>query len=107
MRLPSASEWAHRPDASTPDPDADPHRTSRRFHDLRHTADTLAARTCATTKELMTRLGHASANTALIYQHDSAERDKSIADGLTVMNRDAQSGSPSAAKTGGPRGEKA
>lgn len=69
-----------------------------RFHDLRHTAGTLAARTGATTKELMTRLGHASANAALIYQHASAERDKSIADGLTVMYRDAQSESPSPAK---------
>jgi integrase len=69
-----------------------------RFHDLRHTAGTLAARTGATTKELMTRLGHASANAALIYQHASAERDKSIADGLTAMYRDAKSGSPSAAK---------
>ena len=46
----------------------------------------------------MTRLGHASANAALIYQHASAERDKSIVDGLTAMYRDAQSGSPSAAK---------
>jgi integrase len=72
--------------------------TGLRFHDLRHTAGTLAARTGATTKELMNRLGHASANAALIYQHASAERDKSIADGLTVMYRDAQSGSPSAAK---------
>jgi Phage integrase family len=69
-----------------------------RFHDLRHTAGTLAARTGATTKELMNRLGHASANAALIYQHASAERHKSIAEGLTAMYRNAQSGPPSAAK---------
>ena len=31
-----------------------------RFHDLRHVAGTLAARTGATTKEIMSRLGHAS-----------------------------------------------
>ncbi len=69
-----------------------------RLHDLRHPAGTFAARTGATTKELMTRLGHASANAALIYQHASAERDKSIADGLTAMYRDTESGTPSAAK---------
>jgi integrase len=61
-----------------------------RFHDLRHTAGTLAARTGATTKELMARLGHASPNAALIYQHASADRDRSIADGLTDMFRDAK-----------------
>ena len=38
-----------------------------RFHDLRHTAGTLAARTGATTKELMARLGHASPKASLIY----------------------------------------
>ena len=59
-----------------------------RFHDLRHTAGTLAARTGATTKELMARLGHASANAALIYQHASAERDRSIAEGLADMMRE-------------------
>src|SRR5581483_9774598 len=31
------------------------------FHDLRHTGNTLAASTGASTKELMTRMGHASA----------------------------------------------
>ena len=61
-----------------------------RFHDLRHTAGTLAARTGATTKELMARLGHSSSNAALIYQHASAERDRSIADGLSAMFLDAQ-----------------
>jgi integrase len=65
-----------------------------RFHDLRHTAGTLAARTGATTKELMARLGHSSSNAALIYQHASAERDRSIADGLSAMFRDAQTSDP-------------
>ena len=59
-----------------------------RFHDLRHTAGTLAARTGATTKELMARLGHASANAALVYQHASADRDRAIAEGLGAMMRD-------------------
>jgi integrase len=61
-----------------------------RFHDLRHTAGTLAARTGATTKELMVRLGHASANAALVYQHASADRDRSIADGLAATYYETQ-----------------
>ena len=40
-----------------------------RFHDLRHTGNTLAASTGASTKELMSRMGHASPRAALIYQH--------------------------------------
>jgi integrase len=39
------------------------------FHDLRHTGNTLAASTGASTKELMARMGHASARAALIYKH--------------------------------------
>ncbi len=42
----------------------------------------------------MVRLGHAGANAALIYQHASADRDRSIADGLGAMFRDAQDGDP-------------
>lgn len=49
------------------------------FHDLRHTGNDLAARAGATTKELMTRMGHASMRAALIYQHASRERDHAIA----------------------------
>jgi integrase len=45
-----------------------------RFHDLRHTSGTLAARTGATTKELMARLGHASPQAAMVYQHAAEER---------------------------------
>jgi len=58
-----------------------------RFHDLRHTAGTLAAQTGATTKELMARLGHASPRAALIYQHASEDRDRLIADRLADMTR--------------------
>ena len=50
------------------------------FHDLRHTAATLAAITGATTKELMARLGHSSQQAALIYQHATADRDAAIAE---------------------------
>jgi len=60
-----------------------------RFHDLRHTAGTLAARTGATTKELMARLGHASVQAAMVYQHAAADRDRQIALGLERMVTDA------------------
>jgi integrase len=54
-----------------------------RFHDLRHTGNTLAAATGASTKELMARLGHASPRAALIYQHATEERDQAIAAALS------------------------
>jgi len=61
-----------------------------RFHDLRHTAGTLAARVPgATTKELMARLGHASPRAALIHQHATADRHEQIAAGLAAMTRAA------------------
>lgn len=56
-----------------------------RFHGLRHAAGTLGARTGATTKELMVRLGHSSSRAAMIYQHAAEERDRLIADRLDVM----------------------
>jgi integrase len=55
------------------------------FHDLRHTGNTLAAATGASTKELMARMGHSSVRAALIYQHASHERDAVIADSLSEM----------------------
>lgn len=56
-----------------------------RVHDLRHTGATLAAATGASTKELMSRMGHASPRAALIYQHATADRDRLIADKLSAM----------------------
>lgn len=44
------------------------------FHDLRHTGNTLAASTGASTKELMSRMGHASPRAALIYQHATQDQ---------------------------------
>jgi len=78
-----------------------------RFHDLRHTAGTLAARTGATTKELMARLGHASSQAAMIYQHAAEDRDRRIAEGLAEMAREAGLGGTidsrvSITSTGGP-----
>jgi integrase len=49
------------------------------FHDLRHTGNTIAAATGASTKELMARMGHSSALAALIYQHATRDRDVAIA----------------------------
>jgi integrase len=56
-----------------------------RFHDLRHTGNTLAAATGASTKELMARMGHASMRAALIYQHATVDRDKAIAAALSRL----------------------
>jgi hypothetical protein len=56
-----------------------------RLHDLRHTGNTLAAATGASTKELMARMGHASPQAALIYQHATSDRDRAIADALSDM----------------------
>jgi len=53
------------------------------FHDLRHTGNTLAADTGASLADLMARMGHGSARAAMIYQHASARRDRSIADALS------------------------
>ena len=58
------------------------------IHDLRHTGNTLAAATGASTKELMARMGHASARAALIYQHATRDRDVVIATALDGMIRD-------------------
>jgi integrase len=62
------------------------------FHDLRHTGNTLAAATGASTKELMSRMGHASPRAALIYQHATHERDAEIAAALSDVIGEAQSG---------------
>jgi integrase len=55
------------------------------FHDLRHTGNTLAAATGASTAELMARMGHASSRAALIYQHATEDRDQAIAMALGKM----------------------
>ena len=57
------------------------------FHDLRHTGSTLASAVGASTKELMARLGHASADAALRYQHATAERDQAIARALSELTK--------------------
>ena len=59
------------------------------FHDLRHTGNTLAAATGASTKELMARMGHSSMRAALIYQYASRSRDQQIADAISRNIRTA------------------
>lgn len=62
-----------------------------RPHDLRHHAATLTARMPGiTTKELMSRIGHASPRAALIYQHATQERDRAVAsylDGIVAASK--------------------
>jgi len=55
------------------------------FHDLRHTGNTLAARSGTSLRDLMTRMGHDSPRAALIYQHASAKADLAIAAAINVM----------------------
>jgi integrase len=62
-----------------------------RFHDLRHTAATLAAAAGATTKELMERMGHTSPAVALRYQHVMADRQAALAAALDGLARSIQS----------------
>jgi integrase len=61
-----------------------------RLHELRHTGATLAAAAGASTKELMRRLGHASPDAALIYQHANDDRDAEIARALEARIRPPQ-----------------
>jgi integrase len=56
--------------------------TGIRFHDLRHTGNTLAARSGVSTRDLMARMGHDSVRAALIYQHATTEADARIAAAL-------------------------
>ena len=65
-------------------------RDDLRFHDLRHTGNTLAAATGASTKELMTRMGHSSMAAALRYQHATDDRDRAIAEALGKVMQQTQ-----------------
>jgi integrase len=56
-----------------------------RFHDLRHTGQTLAAAAGATLKNLMRRMGHASPVAAQRYLHAVDGRDPEIATALSEL----------------------
>lgn len=60
-------------------------RPDLRFHDLRHTGATIAAKAGATTKELMRRMGHSSMRAALIYQHAAEEDDMRLVSRMNDM----------------------
>jgi integrase len=60
------------------------------FYDLRHTGNTLAATTGASTKELMVRMGHANPRAALVYQHATEDRDRFIAEALSELAKAAE-----------------
>ncbi|MDX2292087.1 MULTISPECIES: tyrosine-type recombinase/integrase [Streptomyces] len=60
------------------------------FHDLRHTGNTLASSAGASTRELMTRMGHSTTRAALVYQHMTSDRDQHIAGKLGEMIRRAR-----------------
>jgi integrase len=62
-----------------------------RFHDLRHTGQTLAAMTGASLADLMRRLGHSSMVAAKRYLHSSDGRDQQIA---AALSRLAEEGDP-------------
>lgn len=55
------------------------------FHDLRHTGNTLAAATGASLADLMARIGHASTEAALRYQHATRTQDAAIAAALSAL----------------------
>lgn len=60
-------------------------RLDLRFHDLRHTGATLAAQAGATTAELQARLGHTTADAAMVYQHAAKGRDRQLAQQLSKL----------------------
>ncbi|WP_336251096.1 site-specific integrase [Stomatohabitans albus] len=51
-------------------------------HDLRHTGNTWAAATGASTRDLMARMGHTSVDAALRYQHATEHTQRAIATAL-------------------------
>jgi integrase len=60
-------------------------RPALTLHDLRRTGATLAGQSGATTKELMSRLGHTQPGVAMIYQVADAERDDQVARRMSAM----------------------
>lgn len=56
-----------------------------RFHDLRHTGQTMAAATGATLADRMQRMGHSTVAASLRYQHTVSGRDEEIASALSVL----------------------
>jgi integrase len=64
--------------------------TGVHMHDLRHTGNTLAAASGASLADLMARMGHASSQAALRYQHATRAQDAALADHLSGLVRAAR-----------------
>ena len=62
-------------------------RPDLRFHDLRHTGQTLAARAGADLRELMNRAGQSTSSAALRYIHEVNGRQAEIADAMSALSR--------------------
>lgn len=60
-------------------------RSDLRFHDLRHTGNTLAGEAGASLADQMARMGHSTPAAALAYQHSSHARDRVIADRMSEL----------------------
>ncbi|MBA2445722.1 MAG: tyrosine-type recombinase/integrase [Nocardioidaceae bacterium] len=63
-------------------------RPDIRVHDLRHFGAIMAARSGATLGELQQRLGHSTAQAAIIYQSAVSERSPQIAAALSALAKD-------------------
>ena len=60
-------------------------RTDLRFHDLRHTGQTLAALAGATEAELMHRMGHSTTAASRVYMHSTMEHSRAVAAALSEL----------------------
>ena len=67
-------------------------RSDLTLHDIRHSGQTWASETGATTAELMHRAGHKSPVATLRYQHAAQERDRALAQRLSVLASEADAG---------------
>lgn len=60
-------------------------RDDLRFHDLRHTGQTLAALAGATEAELMQRMGHSTTSASRIYMHSTTDHSRAVAAALSEL----------------------
>ena len=64
-------------------------RPDLRFHDLRHTGQTLAAQAGATEAELRRRMGHRTSGASAVYMHTTDDHGRAVANRLDEMATDA------------------
>ncbi len=57
------------------------------FHDLRHAGNTWVANAGANLRELMERMGQSTARAAMIYQHSTSQRQRTVADAVDKAAR--------------------